>query len=179
MIKKMESPRKKWSIFDLRSDLQWKHKYMWNTTFRIAHVMTRVGQGWFLCKLVTWPSSVLAVLRQKALSSLSVLLEVMKKKRKGLLPTGYVQVVKMQSERPYVNSLSRFGCLQVIVSIKSHSQVRFHASTPHHFQKNDFWSFTFLRLIIVVFDILHPYKDSSKLRMNLTRGGKKKTFHPT
>ena len=68
--KKMESPSKKWSIFDRRSDLQWKHKYMWNTTFRIAHVMTRVGQGWFLCKLVTWPSSVLAVLRQKALSSL-------------------------------------------------------------------------------------------------------------
>ena len=149
---------------------------MWNTTFRIAHVMTRVGQGWFICKLVTWPSSVLlALLRQKALSSWGK----KKNKRKGLSPIGYVQAVKKQSERPYVNSLSLIGCLQVIVSIKSHSQVRFHASTPHHFQKNDFWSFTFLRLIIVVFDILHPYKDSSKLRMNLSRGGKKKTFYPT
>ena len=67
----------------------------------------------------------------------------MKKNRKGLLPIGYVQVVKMQSEWPYVNSLSLFGCLQVIVSIKSHSQVRFHASTPHHFQKNDFLKFHF------------------------------------
>ena len=48
----------------------------------------------------------------------------MKKKRESLLPRGYVQAVKIQSERPYVDSLSLFGCLQVMVSVKS-KQLRY------------------------------------------------------
>ena len=80
---------------------------------------------------------------------------------------GYVQAVKTQSVWPYVNSLLLFGCLLVTSSIKSHCQVRFHTSTPHHFRKIDFWSFTFLRLIIVVFDTLHPYESRQMTGLHL------------
>ena len=60
--------------------------------------------------------------------------------------------------------------------IKSYRPARFHAYSPHHYVKINFWSFSFLRKIIVLFDTLHPYKDSSKMRMNLTSVGQKKTF---
>ena len=100
------------------------------------------------------------------------------KKKKTKVPVTYRKCTSGQNS---VSTAARQWFVTVLSfdtqeHIKSYRPANFHASSPHHYEKINFWSFSFLRLIIVLFDILHPYKDSSKMTSILNRVHKKIIF---